>query len=93
MEDDRFEWDDLKAVENLTKHGVSFDYAATIFDDIQALRLPDQRRDYGEERLKLIGQAPDGGTLAVIFTERGVRKRIISARPANKKERSLYAQP
>jgi uncharacterized DUF497 family protein len=92
LEDDRFEWDDRKAALSLTKHRLSFEYAVTVFDDIAAIELPDQRRDYGEERIKLVGRAWDGGVLAVIFTERGERIRVISARLANRKERALYAQ-
>jgi uncharacterized DUF497 family protein len=93
METDRFEWDDLKAAENLAKHAVSFDYAATVFDDRAARQVPDRRRDYGEDRLKLIGRAWNGRLLTVIFTERGDRIRLISARLASQKERNFYADP
>jgi uncharacterized DUF497 family protein len=40
----------------------------------------------------MIGKAWDGQILAVIYTERGERVRIISARLVNKKERDFYAQ-
>ena len=35
----RFDWDPNKAAVNLQKHGVSFEEAATVFDDIDALRI------------------------------------------------------
>jgi uncharacterized DUF497 family protein len=92
MENERFEWDDLKAANTETLRGLSFEYAATIFDDPGALEIPDRRRDYGEERWKLIGRAYDGLILSVIFTERGERIRIISARRATKRERQAYGQ-
>jgi len=92
MENDRFEWDDQKAALTLVLRDLSFDYAATVFDDPAAIEAADLRRDYGEARFRLIGKAWDGQILAVIFTERGERVRIISARMANKKERDFYAQ-
>lgn len=92
MENDRFEWDDQKAALNLARHGLSFDDAATAFDDPAGFEVADLRRDYGEARFRLIAKAWDGQILAVIVTERGERIRIISARLANKKERDFYAQ-
>jgi len=38
-----FEWDTRKAAVNCTKHGVSFEEAATVFVDAQALDGPDRR--------------------------------------------------
>jgi uncharacterized DUF497 family protein len=86
----RFEWDDAKAEATRLRRGLSFDYAATVFDDLAAVEVPDRRKDYGEERFRLIGRARDGLILAVIYTERGERTRIISARRAAKHERALY---
>jgi uncharacterized DUF497 family protein len=91
IEDDRFEWDDLKAAENLMKDGLSFQFATTIFDDPTARRLQDERHDYGEDRLKLIGRAWNARALAVIFAERQYRIRFISARLTNRKGRNFYA--
>jgi uncharacterized DUF497 family protein len=39
-----FEWDAQKAAVNRTKHGVSFEEAATVFGDPDALDGPDLRR-------------------------------------------------
>ena len=49
----------------------------------------DDRHDYGEIRIKAIGEA-DGIILAVIYTDRDDVRWIISARKANKKERALW---
>jgi uncharacterized DUF497 family protein len=92
MENHRFEWDDQKAALNSARHGLSFDDAATAIDDPAGIEVADLRRDYGAARFRLIAKAWDGKILAVIFTERGERIRIISARLANKKERDFYAQ-
>lgn len=88
----RFEWNDQKATQNLTKHGVSFDVAITAFDDPFALIAPDGKHSNEHEvREWLIGES-DSGVVVVIFTIRqaGVICRIISARRASKRERRLY---
>jgi uncharacterized DUF497 family protein len=45
-----FEWDDKKAVENLTKHGVSFSEASTVFGDPLSRTIPDPLHSEDEER-------------------------------------------
>jgi uncharacterized DUF497 family protein len=89
MEDDDFEWDDTKAAENLAGHGVSFDMARLAFNDPFAVAREDQRQDYGEDRYILLGMVEDR-VLAVAFTQRGARLRIISARLAEPRERRRY---
>ena len=87
MQDDEFEWDDDKAESNFRKHDVSFETARLAFDDPNSLDRDDP--DPHEERYsRLCGY----GTLVfvVIWTERGDRTRIISARLASRHERRLY---
>jgi len=86
-----FEWDAKKAQKNLEKHGVSFEIAAAVFIDPNHITAIDDRFDYGEERLVTLGQTYDG-VLVVVTTKRdeGQIIRIISARKANKRERSAY---
>jgi hypothetical protein len=55
MNADEFEWDDAKATANLAKHGVSFEQARDAFDDPFAIDFVDEREDYGEPRLILLG--------------------------------------
>ena len=50
------------------------------------IEWPDDRRDYGEARVRAIGKA-DGLVLHVVFTDRGDVRRIISAQLASRKER------
>jgi len=87
---DDFEWDEAKAASNQLKHGVSFAYARTAFDDPAGLDITDTRRDYGEERFNLIAQSHDNIMLFVTYTERETGIRIISARRASKLEVKLY---
>jgi uncharacterized DUF497 family protein len=83
-----FEWDESKRRANLAKHGVDFVKAAkALIGD--TLERPDGRRDYGEERIVAIGAA-DGDVVVVVYTRRGDRLRIISARLAGRNERKAY---
>jgi uncharacterized protein len=84
-----FEWHDAKAEANLLNHGVSFELATTAFKDPFAIELLDDREDYGEDRLVMIGMAEGQVLLFVAFTERAEHIRIISARKGTKLERPL----
>ena len=86
----KFEWDKKKSETNLQKHGVSFEEAKTIFNG-PVLTIEDKRKEYGETRKISIGELEGGITVViVIHTNRKGKTRIISARIANKKERTLY---
>lgn len=84
-----FEWDDEKERRNRTKHGVSFEEARAVFQDIDRIEAVDDRLDYGEERILAIGLA---GTvvLTVVYVLRAGVIRIISARRASREERDEY---
>jgi uncharacterized protein len=84
-----FEWDDAKAAANFCKHGVTFEQAAYAFRDPFAVEWIDERTVYGEERVMLLGMGV-GQILSVVYTERGERLRIISARRATKYEKDEY---
>ncbi len=85
-----FEWDPLKADVNRGRHGVEFSEAGTVFGDSLAVTFPDP--DHSEEELRWItlGLSNAGRLLFVSHTDRGERTRIISARPASRRERKLY---
>ena len=89
MNDDAFEWDDDKAAENWRRHGVAFTQGAMAAHDPFAIEWIDDRQDYGEERINLLGMC-NGVILHVTYTERGGRTRIISARRATKDEQDDY---
>lgn len=85
-----FEWDEEKSLRNLQSRGFDFAFASRIFAG-DTVEQPDERREYGERRLIAFGEA-EGHVLAVVYTWRGNRRRIISARPADRKERNEYRQ-
>ncbi|MGQ0676006.1 MAG: BrnT family toxin [Rhodospirillales bacterium] len=83
-----FEWDANKNRLNVAKHRVDFNDAIGIFSGL-VVEVPDLRRDYGEARFRAFGEAK-GEVLCVVFTMRGDRRRIISARKAGERERANY---
>ncbi len=85
-----FEWDAAKAAANLAKHGVSFEEATTVFRDPLSFTIVDPRHSLGEERFAILGVSARGRLLAVFYTDRGGRARLISARPATRRERGTY---
>ena len=84
-----FKWDETKNQTNIRKHGIGFDTARRIFEGTVATS-PDRRRDYGEDRHISIGRVEPGALIVVAHTERRGRIRLISARPASRKERKVY---
>jgi uncharacterized DUF497 family protein len=89
MDDDEFEWDAAKAESNLAKHGVSFEAARCVFDDVFAFERCDFDSAPAEIRYVIAGMVNDV-ILTVVYTERGERTRIISARRATKHEQEEY---
>ena len=81
-----FEWDSEKARINKRKHKVSFETAANVFFDDNRIELRDKEHSDDEERWQVIGKVDD--ILFVVYTDRENRTRIISARKADKAERS-----
>jgi uncharacterized DUF497 family protein len=84
-----FEWDRDKAAANWREHGVAFHEAINAFRDPFAVERIDDREDYAEERINLIGMC-NGILTHVTYTERGERVRIISARRAERHEQDDY---
>ena len=85
---DDVEWDPRKAAANLTKHGVDFADAATVLYDERAITVRDDDAD--EERYVTIGADARMRVLLVVYTWRGSRPRLISARTATPQERYEY---
>lgn len=86
----RFEWDEVKAKNNINKHKISFDEAITVFDDIFAKVLDDDLHSNQEFRYYIIGYSKLNNLLTVSFSERIENIRIISARLSTKIERKNY---
>jgi hypothetical protein len=87
-----FEWNPEKAVINQRKHSISFQEAATVFDDSLSVTFPDPDHSIGESRYVIIGMSALGQLLVVSHTDRGNRTRIISARKASRQEKRFYEE-
>jgi uncharacterized DUF497 family protein len=86
------EWDKKKAATNLKKHGVSFDEAATVLQNLRTAEFPDFKHSAFEERWIAIGHSNAGRLLVVCYTEPHGAIRIISARNATKQEIKIYEE-
>ena len=91
-----FEWDPAKAASNLRKHQVSFELAATVFNNSSMVAIRDDREHSEfEERWITMGHDRDGHLLVVSHTWNEVSAdnmwvRIISARRATRSEHRQY---
>jgi uncharacterized DUF497 family protein len=89
----QFEWFPKKATSNLAKHGVSFEEAATVFDDPLAKTTLDEEHSIEEQREIIIGRSNRNRLLFVSFRQRTIQIiRIISARLATRWERTEYEE-
>ena len=88
-----FEWDPDKEKRNIAKHGVSFNAARRVWDDPFHVILPD-RVENGEQRWHAIGMVGPVTLLLVVHAhpdpQDEERVRIIGARKATRRERTLY---
>jgi len=84
-----FDWDEAKAASNLRKHGISFEFAASIFADVNRIERRDSDLSQDEERWTGIGLV-EGLEIYLVYTLRGEVIRLISARKANRNEREAY---
>jgi hypothetical protein len=92
-----FEWDLIKAKQNLRRHRISFDRAAEVILDPLAVSIFDQEHSEGEERWVTLGKDRRGSVLILVHTFLEVsteecRVRIISARKATKREIKQYEE-
>lgn len=87
-----FEWDSEKNELNKTKHGISFEEAATVFFDDYYIYIKDWHHSDIEERFIAIGMSIDSNILLVCHCLREEEQiiRIISARKADKHEEEFY---
>lgn len=84
-----FEWDPVKAAENLKKHEVDFADAAVALSDSRALTIDDPDAE-DEERFISLTMGPDGVVLVTVYTYVEENIRIISSRKASPSERKTY---
>ena len=87
-----FTWDPRKDAANRRKHGVSFNEARTAFADPLSLTIEDVGHSRTESRFILVGRSERGRLLVVAHAETSDEIRIISARPATRRERHAYEE-
>lgn len=91
---DGFEWDEGNRRKSAAKHAVSQPEAEQVFADKRVLLAVDQEHSAAESRFHALGMTATGRLLQVTFTLRHstTKIRVISARPMNRKERSIYEE-
>jgi uncharacterized DUF497 family protein len=87
-----FVWDSRKAAGNLHKHCVSFHEAASVFNDVLSVTVPDPDHSADETRFVVVGMSRWQRLLVVAYAEDGDDLRIISARFATRRERISYEE-
>ncbi len=87
-----FQWDPQKADRNLRRHQVSFDEAATVFEDPIFITAIDEEHSTDEQRYITIGISKTGRLLVVAHTDREGQVRTMSARNATKREAKFYVE-
>ena len=84
------EFDPAKRAATLEVRGLDMGRAGEVFAGTM-LTVEDDRRDYGKDHFITIGFL-DGAMVILVWTPREGRRRLISMRKANERERTLYGQ-
>ena len=94
IRDIHFEWSPSKNISNTSKHGVSFEEAATVFSDMLYIEITDPDHSQDEERFVAYGISSSGRLLAVCYSalKDDNNVRIISARKATANETKQYGE-
>ena len=85
-----FNWDKGNRNKDWTKHKVSDIECEEVFFNIPLVAFPDKTHSKSEDRHYLLGKTNENRLLFIVFTMRGSKIRIISARDMKKKERRYY---
>jgi len=92
MDLDSFDWDKANQDKNYVKHRVTNTECEEVFIDSHKVILVDELHSQKEPRFILLGKTKKSRLLFIVFTVRGKKIRVISARDTDKKERRLYDQ-
>lgn len=85
-----FEWDKGNQEKNQLKHSVTHIEAEEVFSNQPLIIFQDQSHSTKEKRFGALGKTMTGRQLAIFFTLRHKKVRIISARDQGKKDRLFY---
>jgi uncharacterized DUF497 family protein len=86
-----FEWDGGNSEKNWKRHRVTQAECEHIFANLPLLLSVASEAASSEPRHFALGRTDGLRELAVVFTVRGKRVRVISARPMSRRERKEYA--
>jgi hypothetical protein len=87
-----FEWDEGNIKKNWERHRVSHIECEEIFFNRPIIVKKDEPHSTSENRYFVLGKTDAGRLLFIVFTLRGNKIRIISARDMNRKEREIYEE-
>jgi len=86
---DAFEWDEAN-IDHIARHNVTPAESEEVFFDTKNVLDEDIEHSIVEDRFIIIGKTKEGRLLYQVFTKRGNKIRVISARDINKKGVELY---
>jgi uncharacterized DUF497 family protein len=93
LRETKFDWDLWNVQKNEVKHGVSALEVESCFYDKDLKIYEDLKHSTSKEkRYILYGKSMENRVLMAAFTVRKGRIRIITARPASRKERKIYEE-
>lgn len=87
-----FDWDAANATKIWERHRVTPSEAEEVFSGRVVLQADDPAHSLDEPRYRILGETRAGRGLFIVFTIRREAIRVVSARPMNRKERTLYAE-
>lgn len=87
-----FEWDAGNSDKNWRNHQVRQAEAEQVLLNRPVVFAADVKHSRAEARFFTLGRTDNGRHLAIVFTTRGTRVRVISARPMSRAERRAYGQ-
>lgn len=87
-----FEWDLGNSDKNWRSHHVRQAEAEQVLLNRPVVLATDLKHSRAEARFFTLGRTDSGRHLAIVFTTRGTRVRVISARPMSRAERRAYGQ-
>ena len=87
-----FQWDRGNIGKNEKSHEVTEKEAEETFFDKKKVIYTDKFHSEKEDRFILIGKTREKRLLYLVFTKRGTKMRIISARDINRKEVKYYVE-
>ncbi len=85
-----FDWDQGNIEKNWLAHQVTPQEAEQVFFNSPLVVASDEKHSRTEKRYLVLGQTDGDRPLFIVFTLRGHRIRVISARDMNRKEKKVY---